>query len=119
MGAVRTGWPVASLRDEVSLFDSEDFGGCCGWAPLIERANTQGGWVWGTRRWHLGTAPLSVGSPGPPSVDTQGHVGVGWVGVRFLGPQSLEMGPGHWQGHQGPHQAAASSNSNKKIRRHL
>lgn len=22
MGAVRTGWPVASLRDEVSLFDS-------------------------------------------------------------------------------------------------
>lgn len=34
------------------------------------------------RRWHLGTAPVSVGSPGPLSVDTQGHVGVGWVGSR-------------------------------------
>lgn len=32
----------------------------------MERANTQRGWVGGTRMWHLGTASVSVGSPGPP-----------------------------------------------------
>ena len=85
------------------------------WREQTPKAGGFGGRGGGT--W---AQPLLVWGAQVPRVDTQGHVGAGCVGVRFLGPQSLEMGPGHWQGHQGPHQAAASSNSNnKEIRRRL
>lgn len=103
----------------MSLFDSEGFGGHCGWAPLVERANTQGEWVWGTRRWHLGTAPVSVGSPGPPSVDTQGHVGVGWVGSGSWDHKVMKWAQGTGRAIRVPiklqHQATATARQSEGI----
>lgn len=102
----------------MSLFDSEGFGGHCGWAPLVERANTKGRGL-GDEEVAPGTQPLLVWGAWVPRVSIHRDTGCGLGGVRFLGPQSHEVGPGTGRAIRVPiklqHQATATARQSEGI----